>query len=57
MSSQLMNACVLCVFIQNGQYRFNDKRKFVNKYNPHYHDEALVELLYDVNDLILPNVS
>jgi len=46
-----------CVFIQNGKYSLNDERKFVNKYKPHYHDEVLVELLYDVDDLLLPNVS
>jgi len=44
------------IFIQNGQYSLNYERKFVNKYKPHYHDEVLVELLYDVNDLILPDV-
>ncbi|XP_060858761.1 zinc finger protein OZF-like [Metopolophium dirhodum] len=45
----------LLVRLINGKYCLNDGRKFVNKYKPHYHDEVLVELLYDVDDLLLPN--
>lgn len=46
----------VCEFTQNGQYRLNNDRKFVNVYTPEDHDEVLNEFLDDLND-VLPNVS